>query len=721
MGAKNNQKLKIPLIGLLALKNLFITKKDLQQALLSCSGKKNLDLALKDYFLSKELISSRNMNRLSRAAKALGKRQKEFKFGAIAIRKGFINQSVLKLALGEQADDIKNKRKVRRIGDLLVDAGMLSTKQRDYILRLQKRTKQENSQISQVPETKNTADEGKIVSGNQKMKVSKGPSGIVGDTDEKDVGLLEPEIIEGGITLVISKDFMAAFFLKTDQFDRNVTLQEIKAALFDKGIVLGIVVDEMIEGFINSSGFKSKPFRIAKGVPPIRGKDARVEFFFNADYLKAGGMTNDGVIDFKDRGEIPFVEEGTVLAEKIPMVESSRGRNIFGDEMETIPGKDIPLKCGKGAKLSEDGFKVLADVPGFPKYTLSGHIFVHQEYMAEGDVDYETGHISYDGNVNIKGRIKSGFKVKGNEVKTVEIDGGTVDADGDVKVTGGINEGKIFARGNVYAKFIHNSEIVCMGNVIVQKEIVDTEVESSGSCVVENGKIIASKITAKMGVKAQHIGTQMSVPGTIIVGHDVFTEKELEKIKENLGHLEKQAAHHQENKEKLKEENLALQKEITEFAHVQDRTQLKEREINSTIDSMQEEPANSETIDDFKQTIEQLRLNAQKAEEELDVRFEKSEEIEDLLKKEDREIEILAKRREDFIEERTNLVQWSNDNPGKPLVVVQGTIMAGTLIRGKHCEKQVNELIRHSRIMEVLTSPENTQDKNAYEMQVSPI
>lgn len=721
MGVKKNQKLKIPLIGLLALKNLFITKKNLQQALLSCSGKKNVDLALKDYFLSKELISSRNMERLSRAAKALEIRQKEFKFGAIAIRKGLLSQSVLKLALGEQADDIRNKKKVRRIGDLLVDAGILSTKQRDYILRLQKRIKQENSQISQVTETENAANEGKNVSGNQKVRVPEGPPGAVCDSDDKDVGLLEPDIIEGGIELAISKDFMAAFFSKTDQFNKNVTVQEIKAALFDKGIVLGIVVDEMIEGFINSSGFKSKPFRIAKGVPPIRGKDARVEFFFNTEYLKAGGLANDGVIDFKDRGGIPFVEEGTVLAEKIPMVESSRGRNIFGDEMETIPGKDIPLKCGKGAKLSEDGFKVLAGVPGFPKFTLSGHVFVHQEYVAEGDVDYETGHISYDGNVNIKGRIKSGFKVKGNEVKTVEIDGGTVDADGDVKVAGGINEGKIFARGNVYAKFIHNSEIVCMGNVIVQKEIVDAEVESSGSCVVENGKIIASKITAKMGVKAQHIGTQMSVPGTIIVGHDVFTEKELEKIKKNLDNLEKQNAHHQENKEKLKDENLALQKQITEFAHVQDRTQLKEKEINSTIDSMQEEPANSDTVNDLKQTIEQLRLNAQKAEEELDARFEKSEEIEELLKKEDLEIETLTRKRDDFIEERSNLVQWSSDTPGKPLVIVPGTIMAGTLIKGKHCEKQVNELIRHSRIMEILTSSEKTQDKNAYEMQVSPI
>ena len=46
---------------------------------------------------------------------------------------------------------------------------------------------------------------------------------------------------------------------------------------------------------------------------PIQGKNARVEFFFNTDYLKAGDLSIDGGIDFKDRGEIPHVEEGTVL------------------------------------------------------------------------------------------------------------------------------------------------------------------------------------------------------------------------------------------------------------------------------------------------------------------------------------------------------------------------------------------------------------------------
>jgi len=713
MATNNSSKPKIPFIGLLAVKNLLVTKEDLQKGMSQCAGAENIDLALKEYFLSNELVSSRNMERLLRAAKALEMRQKEFKFGTIAVRKGFINQSVLKLALEEQQNAIKIQKKFHLVGDILVEAGMLTEKQRDYILKLQKRVRQEVKKVSQEKANKSLL--------NEEENSGKDPKEAISEREEDKSVLLEPEIIAGGVKLEISQDFMGAFLSKTDHFDNNITVTEIQEALLDKGIVLGIVVDEMIEGFINSSGFKTKTFRVARGISPIQGKDAKVEFFFNTDYLKAGGLTKDGVIDFKDRGEIPYVEEGTVLAEKIPMVESRHGQNIYGDEIETMPGEDISIKFGKGAKLSEDGFKVLAAVKGFPKYALSGHIFVHQEYTTEGDVDYETGHIDYDGNVSVKGRIKSGFKVKGNDITAIELDGGIVTADGDIKIAGGINEGKIYARGNVYAKFIHKSEVICMGDVIVEKEIVDADIECSGGCVVENGKLISSRITAKMGVKARNIGTEKAGPNILKVGYDAFTEKELEKNREKVDGLNKQIAHHEKKKEKLKEENLNLQKQITELAHVQDRSQLEEKQINSEISLMENNAANAENINELKKKIQQLKINAQEAEENLDLCFDKSEKVEEIMENENNKINALEKRRDNFLEEKTNLIVWAKDNPGKSVVIVEGAMLPETVIFGQHSEKRVTELIRNTKIMEVLCTSDEGRSLNIYEMKVGNI
>lgn len=716
MAEPAENKIKIPMIGLLAVKNLLITKEDLQKALSYCSGAEDSELALKEYFLSKEIISAQNMERLLRAARTIDLRQKEFKFGAIAIRKGFINQSVLKLVLEEQENDIKNKRKVRLIGDMLVEAGMMTEKQKHYILKLQERVREEVKKSSEGNSTGPSSPPEAL----KPVPVEDLPekSKIETDGNGRDAGnLLEAEIIEGGIKLEISRDSMAAFLSKTDYFDDTVTVDGVKTALYEKGIVAGLAEDKMIEGFIRSSGFKTKSFRVAKGISPIQGKDARIEFFFNIDYLKVGDLTEDGVIDFKERGEIPFVEAGTVLAEKIPLIEARKGHNIYGHEIEITPGKDIDLKYGKGAKLSEDGHKLLADVGGFPKYALSGHVFVHQEYTTEGDVDYETGHVQYDGNVNVKGRIKSGFKVEGNNIQAIEVDGGIITADGNVKIAGGINEGKIYAKGNVHAKFIHKSEIICMGDVVVGKEIVDSDIECSGGCVID-GKLISSRISAKMGVKAKHIGTEMSGFSVIRIGQDVFTVKELEKNKAKIEHLKKMTEFHREKKDKLKEDHLTLQKQIADLAHVQDRSQLEQKELNSKISTLGND---TEAIHDLQKKIEQFQLAAKKAEASLDTCFDQSDTIEAAMAKEDREIEAIEVRRTDLIDERNNLIKWAKENPGKPVVTCEGVIMPETLIKGKHTEKRITEMLRYSKISEVLCTSDQGKNLTIYEMQVGNI
>lgn len=694
--------MKSPLIGLLAVKNQLITKEELETGLHQCAGSINLEQALKDYFLAKELVSAQNIERLTRAAKTLEIRQKEYKFGAVAIAKGFINQSVLDLALEEQEDAIRAKQKPSLIGDMMVAAGLMTIKQRDYILKLQNRMKLPNKKTESDPKT---------IPAQQPQE--KQPQEKQPQIKEAASALLEPEVIAGGIKLQISRDFMAAFISKTDQFNPDILSMEIKEALFEHDIVNGIVVDDMIDGFVNSSGFKTQLFRVARGVKPISGQDAKLEFFFNTDYLKAGGLDAEGNIDFKQRGAVPHVEEGTVLAEKTPMVLARQGQNIYGDEVETLSGEDIPLRFGKGAKLSEDGLKVLAEVRGYPKYSLSGVIFVHNEYTAAGDVDYETGHIDYDGNVNIKGCIKSGFKVRGNDIKTIELDGGIVEAEGDVVVAGGINEGKIYARGNVFAKFIHNSEIVCMGNVQVGKEIVDSTIESGGSCAIENGKLISSEVAAKMGVSARHIGTEMAGPSLIKVGQDAFTEKEFGKNKTKVRAMRETIEKLQGKKDTLKEQNAELQKQITKLAHVQDRSQLEQREIEAKMTSSE----NASRLGELKEQFAQLKANAQNAEENLDRCFEKSEAIEESIEKMDKEIVFWEGKIEEMTQEKKNLVQWAKENPGNALVTCDGLIQPGTVICGKHSEMTIDNVIRRAKVREVLFTA-GAENRQVYEMQI---
>ena len=648
-----NQSLNIPIIGKLALKSLLITKYELQQGMVVCSDSTDKSKALKEYFELNELISFKNLQRLAKAAKALEFRKKEFKFGEIAIKKNFINNSVLTLALDDQKNAIKKGNKVSQIGEMLVDAGFLTAKQRNSVLKLQKRFRkkylQSSAKINQAIDTKKNND------------ILKKPLNSTKKITEEQGLLLASETISNGLKLEISRDLMTAFLTKTDSFDEAVTVDQIKDSLFDKKIVSGIVVDQMIQGFISSQGFKLKAFKIAQGINPIEGKNAEVEFFFNTSYLKAGGMSTDGIIDFKDRGLIPYTNEGTVLAEKIPMVESRHGLNIYGNRIETVKGIDFAWKYGTGVKISEDGRKLIAAVKGFPKYSLAGRVFVYNEYTTQGDVDYETGHINYDGNVNVTGRIKSGFKVTGNDIRAIELDGGDIIADGNVHITGGINSSNIYARGSVYAKFMHNSKVQCLGDVMIASEVVDSQIECSGECAVTAGKIISSNITSKLGVKAKDIGSEKAKSCIINIGHDIFTTKELTKIKVRVDSLTTRMRELKKVKEELRLKSNSIQKKITEYAHIQDRAQLEEKELNSKIATMGKNADKRLSVEEMHNDINLLQESAKNAEKTLNICFNKSENLDVLIAKEDDKLQSLEKKYQDLLAERDNLLQWAKE------------------------------------------------------------
>ena len=681
-----------PLMGLLAVRNNLISKVELENGLRDIVGAQEPEEALKNYFLSNELISAQNIQRLSRIAKALEIRKKEFTFGAIAVKKGFINQSLLSLVLEEQKSDIRDGKKPRRIGDMLVESGLMSVKQRDYILKMQKRMKKD------PPPESEDADPGK----------ASAPS-------DPEISPPEPQmksvyISGGGILLQVDGDAMSAFLTKTDTFDDVIDAQDIKAILFEMGIISGLVSDSLIQGFVRSSGYRSKPFRVARGTIPVEGKDGKIEYFFNTDYLRAGGIDDQGNIDFKQRGEVPHVEPGTVLAEKTPMVPCRQGLNIYGEPVATQAGTDVNLRLGKGAVLSEDGLKVLAGVKGYPKFSLAGVICVNQTYTAPGDVDYETGHIEYDGNVRVVGTVKSGFKVKGNDVEAKSLDGGIVDADGNLVVKGGIVEGDIYARGNVFARFIHKSRIVCMGDVVVTKEVVDSNIECAGSCVIEYGKLISANVSAKMGILAQNVGTHMADPCVLQVGLDTFVKAELSKIRKRKAKAKEVLAKLTRRKESLVPERQELQEKITQLAHVQDRCQLELSQARSQGGDKKGLAA----------IIRKLEAEVSNAEGTLERYFDTMESLDNSLK----QLEALWRQHtqgmDELNQERLNLTQWSREPPGDPKVMVSGMIHSGTLVKGRHSSLMVDQDLRYSRIveMEITDEGEAQSETASYRMGV---
>lgn len=714
-----------PVIGKLALKRSLLKKRDIEKAIAACAGTTSPDKDFEDYLVSRKLISSLDMKRLNIAAKAIIMRQRDIKFGTIAVNMKIVTRNLIEMALDEQKKEITEKKRARRVGDILVEAGIISSLERDLILkeqhRLQKETNRAMQQADMLMEDKTPLEDIKRPGD----KISDGPE-IKSDQPEpgkKDIDIQQgrTKIFPEGIKLVISGDGLAAYLSKTKKFDNNIKPDDILELLETEHISFGIVDRTLIKGFIESKVFLKKPFKVAAGIAPFPGKNGKIKYFFDTDRLKPGKINQDGGIDFKERGEIPYVKEGTLLAEKIPMVKEKSGKSVFGDVITIQPAVDAKLKYDKGAKFSENSTKIVSSINGQPTLSWSGVISVLDDFVTRADVNYETGHINYKGNIRIKGCVQNKFKVRGNNIWANEIDGGIIHAERDLRVAGVIRNARIYSRGNVWAKFIQKSEILCMGDVHSTKEIVESRIENSGACILEKGKIISSHITSKMGVYARDIGTDISKPSHITIGIDVFIPKEIEKLRKEISAQEIKIAGFREKITILEQDNRENQDKITKLAQIQDRAELEQKGIAGKISS-RNQSVEIEEIGKLQNRLNDLKKIARNAEKELDACFNRIDIQDKKITRLNVSIALQKDKVKDLVTEKKNLIEWGKNFSGVAMVKVTGTIMAGTMVVGKHSEKRIGRKIKNATIKEVVVAPPKAEKKESvcWEMCVIP-
>lgn len=697
----------------IALQKNLITKDQCEKAEAACKTSKNYESSLKNYFLSKGLISAREMKRLITTFHALKIMRKNAMFGTIAVKLGFVGGERFQEEMGRQKQAASGQSAPQFIGEIWLKNGTLSKQQFLKILQIQKKRPGPPS----LP-TNGDVVEAKIRSGQQtpqakgesKDKQDKAsektvPQEPVSETETPKGRACKKEI-SGGMVLEIDDTAMNAFVYKSDRFDDNLTTDELLEILAENNIFAGIADHSQLAGFIKSSGFRRKPFKVATGTEKKEGKDARIEYYFDTDHLKAGGLDEGGNIDFKDRGEIPWVERGTLLAEKFPMEEARNGRNIFDEIVEVPPVADYELRCKAGALISEDESRVYAEISGHPRLSWAGNIHVSDTFVVEEDVNYQTGHVAYTGNVLVKGSLKSGFRIQGDDVRVNVVDGGHIHAEGDVTVLNGVNDAVIYARGNVSAKFIHNAKIFCLGNVTVAKEIVDSTIQNSGALLITSGEIISSEITSNMGIQVRHLGTDKSVPNTIHIGKDAFTENEIKVIQKKIVKAEAKI-------EKLREKRDALQRDIKGFheatarlAHELDRARDDGRHLSVKMGAEEQNAG-------LKSQYQKNRALFSRLDDDLNRYFDRIEKNESRLE----DIEVLEEELEDMLDdlqyELINFTEWQASNPSSPVVVVSGKVCAGTLVHGCHSHKEIKDQISNVKIREIQQS-----DEGGYEIQV---
>jgi len=245
------------------------------------------------------------------------------------------------------------------------------------------------------------------------MKQKRIQEGTLEENKEDEAPGNEKSVRKGpAFGLSVSEDRLSAFISPLREIPCDTSVEDIKKFLDEQGITYGIAGNSLIEEYLKDGNALKKPWKIAECKAARPGRDARVKYCFDTDPLRTGTVKEGGAIDFKDRGEIPNVKEGDLIAQKIPCMDGDLGIDVFGNEIPAIKSKDIKLLCGKGTEKSDDQLKSVCNLGWEALISPDGRLSVSQELIISGDVGFETGHIDFDGSITVSGTVQNGFRVR---------------------------------------------------------------------------------------------------------------------------------------------------------------------------------------------------------------------------------------------------------------------------------------------------------------------
>ncbi len=628
-------------------------------------------------------------------------------FLTVAIKKGFATKEQAQRALKEQTRLVKEGES-SLISDILIQSGVITEEQRDEVLNIQKQlSKQKNAKDKKARAAEETGKE-------------QGPPVEGKDEDE------EPPNLEGakkvqtdlGFELAIQEDRCRAFIYPVEENTPQIVLEDAKGLLEMERISYGIVDDSIITEYLASEPIKDDIFTIAKGDQVDLGTQTTIKHHFETDLFSSVTINEDGHTNHKDRGEIPQVKAEDMIAEIIPGTEGKSGKNIYGDIVEPPPLDPVNLQCGTNVKRSEDGLKAYAEINGLPTLTDDGTMSISDTLMIESDVGIETGHIEFDGHIQIKGGIQEGYKVTGKSIATEEILNAEVEATEDVVVRKGIIGAKVLSDGKVQAKHVRDTTIDALDDVSVEKEVYESHIETNGIFRIDRGTIMGSSISAMKGVEAQEIGSPASDPCTIITGIDNRLEKQITILNMQIAEKEKELEALNETLEVIKDLPETLENEIGEKAQEQDRATVKGRTLKQTLKTLKEANDRKNMIKVVK-IIKGFNKKMEEIQEHLDALIDKQEKSETDIENTKNKITEIDTKIEELQDDIKSALEIANIRQASAGIKASGSIYDRTSIKGRNASLLVKGTLKKVLVLEV-NDPKKESD-NEWIMSVTPL
>ena len=614
----------------------------------------------------------------------------ERKFGVLAVKKGFATEEQISRALKEQKR-LAGEGEYMFIGDILIQAEVISENQRSAILEGQKELKDKLTKID-------TAEEDK------KEKRFTGAKKIQNDS---------------GYELTIAGDKMEAYICPQQNPASEVGLDSIKGLLDLEKVSFGVVDDAQIVDYLASKPSMEAPWKIAQGKPVKPGRPPQIKYHFETDPLKACTIDESGSADFKNRGKIPQVEEGEIIAEVTPPTEGVPGTDIYGSPIQPPQYDEVIISSGKGVQSSEkDPFIFVAQKKGRPEVLDNGTLCVSDVLAIPGDIGVETGHVEFDGHIEVAGSVQEGYRVKGKALTADEILQADVKIDGNIIVSKGIIGATILTNGTVKARHIRDTVIDSLGDINVESETYESRIETNGAFNIERGKILSSEVSAMQGINAAEIGSDGSVPCKLIVGIDNRIKKKIARIILKISEKEKEQEALKSQFEVLRNGAEALEDRIGELARQEDQTTVKARSLNATLQKLKE-INDRKNIAKVQQLIKHVNQRLDQVKDKLAKFLEEQNQLDNRIKDCKSAIKNTEVQNQQLQDAISNIIELAKLQKISAMVKVFGTIYDRTSIQSPKAAYIVKG--NHQRVTIQEVKKTDAQAKERWEIIVSAL
>ncbi len=333
------------------------------------------------------------------------------------------------------------------------------------------------------------------------------------------------------------------------------------AETLTKHDVLDLIDREACEDFVimAASGSQQLNVLLAAGTRQVDGTNEYFQLTVPSTTVVQSGNDEEAIVDMYRVQTFVNVSTGEEIGRIIPATPGTPGRNIKGLPIPPQPGKVLKYTLGKNIRLEEDGSTLTAAATG--RFCQSGTEFsVEEEYVVKGDLGFKTGSLNFKGFLEVRGDVLDNFDIAATKGVTVTGNIGvcSIVSSGDISFCGmdGQGRGSIVCGGTLRAHHIHDTDIECAGDVIVDVEIHDCVIKTLGQIIVNKDTISGGSCIAQGGIEANKLGSPSARHTSLLVGVDYHYVEELKQLLEEL---------------------TATQTEIGEAASLEEMTELRKR------------------------------------------------------------------------------------------------------------------------------------------------